>query len=173
MSAQASEISGSEPFEQCFRSHSEPGIRRLLVVVEDDPNDFDLLRRAIEKAHLKAQVHWANSGTEALAILSHLGPRPTLVCVVVDVMLPEMSGFELLEKVRAMDPPIPARFVFVTGNAQPSIESRARACGADGFFLKSCFTGDLIEIVRAVERLLLGSTVPGQALTQNLPNCIV
>ena len=95
----------------------------------------------------------AEEGTQALELLSHLGPKVASVCLVSDSKLRDMSGLDLLKRVRGMALPIPVKFAFLTGNTQPSIESQAHASGADAFFVKPWSFDDLIGIARAIARL--------------------
>jgi two-component system, response regulator len=131
--------------------------KRLLILVEDNPDDRRLFQRALQKAGVTDLVRWAGEGTKAIEMLSHLGPENASVCLVSASKLPDMSGFELLEKVRAMDLLIPVRFVFLTGDTQPSMECHAHASGADAFFVKPCLFENLIGIARAIAKLLANS----------------
>jgi CheY-like chemotaxis protein len=132
------------------------GLRRkpLLVIVEDDPDDFDLLQKALAKAGVSAARAWAKRGIEALETISHLEPEVSSVCLILDVRLPDMSGFELLERMRAIALPVPARFVFLTGDTHPKTELLACSTGADGFFRKTCNHGDLLQVAKFIDDLL-------------------
>lgn len=127
--------------------------RRLLILVEDDPDDLMLFQRALQKAGVTNLVRSARDGAEAMEMLLHPGSEVASICLVSDSKLPDMSGFDLLETVRAAILPIPVKFAFLTGNTQPSIESHAHASGADAFFVKPWSFDDLIGIARAVTNL--------------------
>jgi CheY-like chemotaxis protein len=64
------------------------------LVVEDDPPTREMLRRTLEKAGL--EVAEACNGREALERIA--GGRPALI--VLDLMMPEMDGFEFLTELR-------------------------------------------------------------------------
>jgi CheY-like chemotaxis protein len=66
------------------------------------------------------------SGAEALTILKE-GERFDLV--VSDITMPGMTGSELFERVRALDPSIGRRFVFLSGGLDEQEEERVRATG--------------------------------------------
>src|SRR4029079_7701830 len=108
---------------------------QVLLLVEDSLDDFMLFKRAVHKAGVTAALRWARTGSEALAVLSILDSAAR-VCVVLDVKLPDMTGFQLLETIKALPQCQAVRSVVLTGNRQPGLEDRARDCGAVAFFLK-------------------------------------
>jgi CheY-like chemotaxis protein len=128
--------------------------KHLLILVEDDPDDAALLERALRKAHVSADVRWVQSGAEALAILASLTFEATGVCLVVDVNLPGMDGFQLLERVKTQFGPSRVKFVFLTGQTDSAAKLRAKKCGADAFFLKPARCEDLMGIALALEELM-------------------
>jgi CheY-like chemotaxis protein len=71
---------------------------QAVMVVDDDPDQLQFLRRIIERAGFK--VIASNSATEALGIL---GEKPVDL-IVSDYKMPEMNGFEFLEALRGIDP---------------------------------------------------------------------
>nr|MBA2433130.1 response regulator [Chthoniobacterales bacterium] len=83
-----------------IREMSETGAKKLLVI-EDDETQRNSIRELIgnESAHLTD----AGSAGEALAQLE----RERFDCVVLDLMLPDMSGFELIEKIREQETHLP------------------------------------------------------------------
>lgn len=69
--------------------------RQSVLIVEDDPNDADLLTEALQAEGYK--VVRAHSAEEALGILHDNGRR--YVFLMVDVGLPRMDGIEFVEKI--------------------------------------------------------------------------
>jgi DNA-binding response OmpR family regulator len=65
-----------------------------VLVVDDDPKTRDMLRRTLQKAGWT--VAEAGSGSEALAALERAKPG----LVLLDLMMPGMDGFEVLEKLQ-------------------------------------------------------------------------
>jgi CheY-like chemotaxis protein len=127
----------------------------FLVLVENDEDDFILFRRAMEKEEATAQLHWATTGKEALDFLSKLKRSEAgSVCVVIDVRLPCMDGFEFLSSVDRQIKGNGVKFAFLTGRTDPDTERRAYRAGADAFFIKPDSFDGLREIVRALHRLM-------------------
>ncbi|MDT7559987.1 MAG: two-component system, OmpR family, response regulator, partial [Pseudonocardiales bacterium] len=82
----------------------ERGGTRLLVV-DDEPGIVELLSTALR--FVGFEVRTAGSGSEALAVA--LSWRPDLV--VLDVMLPDLDGFEVTRRLRARDGAVPVLFL--------------------------------------------------------------
>jgi PAS domain S-box-containing protein len=74
-----------------YRRHPQPG---PVLVVEDDPDTQEILRRLLEKEG--CQVIAAENGRVALERLAE--SRPMLILL--DLMMPEMDGFQFIERVR-------------------------------------------------------------------------
>jgi FixJ family two-component response regulator len=101
----------------------------LVFVVDDDPS----VRRAIDRLLRGAgyQVRTFGSGQEVIAALD--GSHPA--CLIVDVRMPDCSGLELVEMLRASPAPPPA-VVFITGHGDIAMAVRAMKGGAVDFLAK-------------------------------------
>jgi CheY-like chemotaxis protein len=76
-----------------------------LLLVEDNPDDIEILSRALAQTDLQHQLFVARDGYEALEFLFYKGtyekashPRPDLILL--DLNLPRVSGFDVLKIVR-------------------------------------------------------------------------
>ena len=80
---------------------------RVIILVEDNPSDIGLTRRALEKAHISNTLVLVEDGKEALDYLlatgAHAGrdiaDSPALVLL--DLKLPSVDGLEVLREIRA------------------------------------------------------------------------
>lgn len=118
-------------------------IRFRVLIADDDPTVQKVLVSRLErKGHF---VKIANNGKEALEIDQHFQCE----VLVSDLRMPEMNGFELIEKIEA-----PA--VIITGHGDKESAIRAVEAGAFSFFEKP-FDLDALEITvqRAGEKFLL------------------
>jgi len=82
----------------------ESGSRARILVVEDDPNDQDLLRRQLETAQLKDNVVFVSDAHQAMAVMESYRRNPhdgELIALFLDLRLPGMSGIEFLRQIRA------------------------------------------------------------------------
>jgi CheY-like chemotaxis protein len=86
----------TEGLEAAFdriKEFTEPRVRQLLVI-EDNPGEQLSIRELI--AHSDIEISTAGTGSEALGLLS----ERNFDCIVLDLRLPDMSGFELLDRMQ-------------------------------------------------------------------------
>lgn len=80
---------------------------RIILLVEDNPNDVELTLRAFKKHNIANQIVVASDGEEALDYLFATGrhadrdPNAWPEVVLLDLKLPKMHGLELLQRIRA------------------------------------------------------------------------
>lgn len=110
----------------------EPQLTALIV---DDAEDMRLLlRRVLERADIKV-VGEAVDGTDALRAIAELGPSPVDTVIVLDNMMPGLSGLEVAEQVLRDDPGL--RIVLFTAYLSDEVAARARALGIKASVSKS------------------------------------
>jgi CheY-like chemotaxis protein len=137
-----------------------------VLVVEDNPDDAELLRLAAETAPEAVSFHIVRDGEQALAYFQgngqyadrHAHPLPDLVLL--DVSLPGMSGFEVLAWIR-QHPEFNGLQVFVWTDANdPVTLERALKAGANRFVPKSVafVRGGLAGLVRGISQAILDTT---------------
>lgn len=124
--------------------------QKLVLVVEDDPEIRRLLRKYLEK--LGFEVREAGTGKAALAILPEI--EPALVCL--DLMLPESSGYELCERIRAMDKYQDVPVLIISARSTPSDRAAAEEVGATAYLIKPIRWESFASTVR----LLVGAQAP-------------
>jgi CheY-like chemotaxis protein len=92
---------------------------RPVLVVDDDPDIRETLRFVLEDAGYP--VYTAENGKEALAILSSENPLPGLILL--DLMMPVMSGEEMLKALKAVKAlaQIPVTIVTASGAPMPPL----------------------------------------------------
>lgn len=78
---------------------------RILLLVEDNPDDVDLTLRALRKNNITNEIIVVHDGAEALDCLFgtgvYEGKRVVPAVVLLDLKLPKVDGMEVLKKVRA------------------------------------------------------------------------
>ena len=101
-------------------------MRKLTVMlVDDNPMLLKTVHDLVAGLPHVARVDCANTGAEVLARIGTLQPD----LVLTDIMMPEMSGFELIRALRALDNP--PRVVAVTLHASPEYRAAALRSGAE------------------------------------------
>jgi CheY-like chemotaxis protein len=142
---------------------------RTILWVEDDRNDAFLIGRAIRKAGLD-QPNLVTDGREAVEYLSGSGkygdreahPLPSLILL--DLKLPKMSGFEVLQWVRANPAFCRIPVIMFTSSKETVDVDRAYQLGANAYLLKSVDHENLVEALKVVRafwlNLNLSPTLP-------------
>jgi len=121
---------------------TQPGAR--LLVVEDEPNILELLSASLRYAGF--DVLTATSGSEAVqAAQRH---RPDLM--VLDVMLPDMDGFDVVRRLRGGGARVPV--VFLTARDAMEDKIRGLTLGGDDYVTKPFSLEEVIARIRAVLR---------------------
>lgn len=121
-----------------------------LMLVEDDNN-----LREIYEARLQAEgyeIVTAMDGEEALVVAK--AEQPDLV--ISDVMMPKISGFEMLDILRNTDGLKDVKVIMLTALGQNDDQQRADKLGADRYLVKSQVT--LEDIVKVTHELLDGNS---------------
>ena len=122
-----------------------PTVKRILVI-EDDPDIVELLRYNLERESF--EVTSALTGAEGLAQLRR--QRPDLL--ILDLMLPEISGFELCRQLRAdagfRDLPV----IMLTARSEEADVIAGIELGADDYITKPFSPRELVARVGAVLR---------------------
>jgi PAS domain S-box-containing protein len=126
---------------------SERAVSQRILVVDDDDDIRDLLRRA-----LSAQgfiVECLDSAKEALTRLS----TARFDLLMLDLFMPDMNGFELLEGMQAEPRTWGMQVIMLTGQSSPETLTRALDAGADDYITKPFHLGELMARVRAHLRI--------------------
>jgi len=128
--------------------------RKRILVVEDEDNiaialDYLMTREGYEQ-------HRTASGAGAVDLIRQM--RPDLVLL--DVMLPEVSGYEICQSVR-MDPDlVDVKILMMTARGSAMERRKGLAMGADGFISKPF---ELKALRAEVRRILAGDAAPDLA----------
>ena len=113
-----------------------------ILVVDDEPAVAYLLGDAISGSGHEVIV--ATSGQEALGLLEHYLPD----AVFLDVSMPEVSGVEVLRRVRSRHPDLPV--FLITGHAQENQIEVAQSLGVSGIVEKPFILKGLSVTLKAL-----------------------
>lgn len=117
--------------------------RRTVLVADDDPRMLELLIRILRKENY--ELITAESGPAALAAMKG---RPALDLLITDVMMPDMKGQDLAERLRATYPDLPV--LYQTGFSDELFEG-IQDLGDRSAFVEKPFTArGLLEAARMV-----------------------
>ncbi|MEI2808937.1 MAG: response regulator transcription factor [Nocardioides sp.] len=115
-----------------------------VLVVDDEVNIAELISMALRYEGF--EVRQAHTGSKAVAAAKDFEPD----AVVLDVMLPDFDGFEVLRRMRSTDPDVPV--VFLT--ARDAVEDRVAGltAGGDDYVTKPFSLEELVARLRALMR---------------------
>ena len=113
-----------------------------ILTVEDERAISNLIRMSLEKAGYSCTC--AYDGAEAAELLEH--SRYDLILL--DIMLPEIDGFELMEYIRPTEIPV----IFITAKARVEDKVKGLRLGAEDYIVKPFDTAELLARVDVVLR---------------------
>ncbi|CAG0927724.1 Alkaline phosphatase synthesis transcriptional regulatory protein PhoP [Thermoflexales bacterium] len=128
---------------------------RRILIVDDEPAVTQALHTLLAQAGYEVGV--AHSGPQALQSLT---PPPDLI--ILDVMLPEMDGYEVCRRLRAQPQHIPV--VMLTARSEPIDKLLGLELGADLYLTKPFAPPELLAHLKAIFRLLDAHGARGEGL---------
>ena len=113
-----------------------------VLVVDDEPNIVMSLRFLMEREGFLVEV--AATGEAAVAALD----RQPADLVLLDVMMPELDGFEVCQRIRANPAWRDTKIVMLTAKGRDLERDKGMALGADAYVTKPFSTRDLVARVK-------------------------
>jgi two-component system chemotaxis response regulator CheY len=128
---------------------ANPAFARLsILLVEDELFAQKLAVRVLNQIGVK-NVAVAKSGTDAMTILGY--PNSKFDLIISDWEMPEMTGLNLLKRVRETWPDMP--FIMLTGKASGDFVLAAKEHGVNGYIAKPFAPNQLIAKIASVLRI--------------------
>jgi CheY-like chemotaxis protein len=130
--------------------------QRQILLVEDNPSDVDLTRRALARGELRAELVVANDGAEALDYLlgkdgaSGADSRELPALILLDLKLPKVPGLEVLRRIRNDSRTRRAPVVILTTSKEHSDVAAGYDLGANSYIAKPV---NFAEFAAAMERI--------------------
>jgi DNA-binding response OmpR family regulator len=113
-----------------------------ILIADDEPNILISLEYLMKREGY--EVHIARDGDEALALLQRERPR----LVLLDVMMPKKTGFEVCQALRADDALKDTLVLMLTAKGRDTDVAKGLAMGADAYMTKPFSTKELVQKVR-------------------------
>lgn len=117
---------------------------RKILIVDDEPNIVISLEFLMKKEGFQVAV--AADGEEALAKVVEFDPD----LILLDVMMPRRSGFEVCEALRADPSHAGLLIVMLTAKGRDTEVAKGLAIGADAYITKPFSTKDLVAKVKSM-----------------------
>ncbi len=121
-------------------------VRKKILVIEDEPDIVRGLRDSLEFEGF--DVLAATEGKEGIRLAREKSPD----CVLLDLMLGDVNGYQVCEEIRAENAIVP--IVMLTARSQESDKIRGLEVGADDYVTKPFSIGELIARIKAIFRRL-------------------
>jgi CheY-like chemotaxis protein len=130
----------------------------VILMVEDDPNDVFLLKRALEKERVGLPVRSVSDGDEAMRYLDGVGefadrdlhPLPCLI--IMDLKLPKKDGLEVLSWLRRHDGIAHLPVFMLTSSGEPRERSEAERHGVEMYRVKPVTLQGLLQVAREIHQ---------------------
>jgi CheY-like chemotaxis protein len=131
---------------------------KIILLVEDNPDDEELIRIALQEHHIVSQLIVVHSGVEALDYLFGTGPYtgrelsmlPHLILL--DVKLPKVHGLEVLRRLRVDTRTTLLPVVILTSSDEEKDVLTSYRLGANSYIRKPI---DYVQFTEAVRQLVL------------------
>lgn len=129
---------------------------KVILLVEDNPSDIELTKRALGKSHIANELVVVEDGQEALDYLFGLGghagrnvdEQPALVLL--DLKLPRLDGHEVLRQIRAEPRTKRLPVVILTTSKEEQDVAQSYDLGANSYIRKPV---DFTQFLKSVEHL--------------------
>lgn len=153
----------------------------VILLAEDDPNDVFFLRRAFQKAAVKCRILDVSNGQEAIRYLEGAAPYdnrtnfPFPDLLLLDLKMPLMNGFDVLEWLRKQPFLAELPAVVLSSSANEEDVTRARALGARDYRVKPNDLNQLTQLARDLGAQWVQSKVivglPRKSSLTQSPSC--
>jgi CheY-like chemotaxis protein/MinD-like ATPase involved in chromosome partitioning or flagellar assembly len=130
-----------------------------ILLVDDDPKAVKLMGYILLKEGY--EVVPALSGKEALELLD----REKIDLVILDIMMPEMDGYEVCRRIRANPATAKIPVVMLTAKAMPEDRIAGYEAGADHYLTKPVLPAELVATVKAILARAMVEVPKGKVIT--------
>lgn len=130
--------------------------RDVILLAEDRDDDVLLVRQAFDQAGIRNPLYVVHNGQEAISYLKGEGPFasreefPLPSLLLLDLKMPGVDGFEVLEWIRQQPGLSSLRVVVLTSSDQMKDVNRAYQAGANSFLVKPHDFENLIALSRTI-----------------------
>ncbi|WP_209122678.1 ATP-binding protein [Alkalihalobacillus sp. BA299] len=124
-------------------NNNEPFENKVVLVVDDDMRNVFAITTALEMQNMK--VLFAENGIEALEIINS---DSTIDIVLMDIMMPEMDGYEAMKKIRESDAFQDLPIIALTAKAMKSDKEKCIMAGASDYISKPVKMDQLLSLIK-------------------------
>jgi len=138
-----------------------------ILIVDDEPNIVEVIRLYLQYSNYEPIILY--NGREVIQTIM----RETPDLIILDIMLPDINGFDLCQKIRDLEPPFSQTpIICLTAKGESADKLRGFNFGADDYLVKPFDPNELIvrmrAILRRVQAMSHDTTIAPQSQTGNL-----
>lgn len=123
-----------------------------ILLIEDNPDDAELTRLALERLKKEARVVHLTDGAQALAYLGDEARAAQVRFVILDMKLPKVDGMQVLAKLKSDPRTLPIPVVILSSSNRDSEIARCFASGVNSYVVKPVELEDYLNKVSALGR---------------------
>jgi len=133
-------------------------MRPSVIIADDDPFITQLLSEICDSERMDVRI--ANDGEELMALL--LEAKPDLILL--DIMMPKMNGFQVLEEMSCMPPMRNVAVIVISAVSDNESVRKGYQLGAQDYFIKPFRVGELLSRLRSHLKAAAYRNLPGDPL---------
>ena len=123
-----------------------------ILLVEDNPVDIDLTKRAFKKQNIDCEIQIANDGEEACKALKDwengISSPPSIILL--DLKMPRMNGFDVLKVFKNSEIGRNIPIIVLTSSNEEKDINTAYEYGANSYLLKPIDYGEFLNLVQII-----------------------
>jgi putative two-component system response regulator len=119
-------------------------VQKTILVVDDEPTNIDVIKNVLQDGY---KIKAAINGTKALAAAAKL-PLPDLILL--DIMMPELDGYEVCRRLKANPETRRIPVVFLSAKVTPDEQRRGMEMGAVAYLTKPVDPQSLLDTIDVV-----------------------
>jgi chemotaxis family two-component system response regulator Rcp1 len=132
-----------------------------VLIAEDNEGDIFLVKEALRFHDLEFQLHVVADGVAAIHYIEGLGPTPEVPCpdvFLLDLNLPKVDGYDILNTLRAHPRCSRMPVIVVTSSDAPNDRRRAELLGATHYFRKPSDLTEFMALGAVVREAISGKS---------------
>jgi CheY-like chemotaxis protein len=129
--------------------------RHSILMAEDNPDDIMITRRAWKKSYIKNKLYFVKDGEEALDFLYKRGKyvdAPYISLLLLDLNMPKMDGFEVLETVKGDPELMQLPVIVLTSSISDRSIKRAYELGCNSYIVKPVGYDNFLKAIIEIQR---------------------
>ncbi|MCW4016525.1 MAG: response regulator [Candidatus Bathyarchaeota archaeon] len=131
---------------------------RPILLVDDNPDDVMIAKRAFSKCDIRNKVYVTDDGEKAIQFLRKEGDYkdvPASGLVILDLNMPKVDGFEVLKTIKGDENLKSVPIIVLTSSSRTEDIDLAYKLGANSFIVKPAAFEDFVEAVMEIKRYWL------------------